>query len=223
MASYPNRCIRALVLSTLVGATCSQGNGASLSFERSQALLELLDNFGKAGLPNTEELAFHLCDLALPLTQAAQHKAQLGSYLEGIEPMRLSGQKLAEQPAAAQNGLRTARQLYRIAAAEILANYLNQDWGGTDFTFLPQDQLTAVFAQLDLQTPGYQVQWQLLVGGRWLILSAVPVTYPDSGKLSMELNLDNGIASLRGGDLGGKPLDAEKGSMPLVFLTWPDL
>ncbi len=83
MGSYRDRCsgsllIRALVvLSTLAGPTCSQGNGASLSFERSQALLELLDNFGKAGLPNTEELAFHLCDLALPLTKAARHKAQL--------------------------------------------------------------------------------------------------------------------------------------------------
>jgi len=169
--------------------------------------MRLIEAYGIAGLENGEELAFHLCDLALARIEDSGQKQQLDRVCDDLGALRSRRDQRVERAIAASlrpDALRAsyaaAIRLYRLAAGQIVYNLLNPEFDGERYSFLDLDALGQTLDEIG-STPieGYDLTMTEIIRGVEMQIEAHP-REPDGDFLC--LSFANGFGVLRGGGAG---------------------
>jgi len=188
------------------GLACLQT--PAISYDQGEKLLTILHTLGIAGLRNSVEFAFHLCDLGLSFISDPEQQKKIDGYLGELRILRknrddaifeeVSFRKL---PHSYITELEAVKLLYRLAAAQMVGNLFDSSFNGEKFRFFSAAEMGNMFPGLSTDKEGYQVQWEVIIEGTMIDFEAVPVSEGNEELRPFLLSFDKGFTFLFTGNL----------------------
>lgn len=200
----------------------------SISEHQGEQLLRILQNLGMAGFRNSEEAAFHLADLSIGYLNDPKQTEKVKEFLKITTPLRKQRDQKVLGQLRGENippdGYESAKLLFRFAAAQWIANLLNENFDGDQFEFFSPEGLKSKIPGIDLDLSGYSMEWKEIIPGQWLDLCAEPKIYGRNGFRSFCLAFERGHFDLIGGDFKGGKIDLLNQNIAgkLELKTWAE-
>jgi len=183
----------------------------SISNTQGALLLTVLENYSLSSLQNSEEAAFHLCDISHRFIQDPNHRNRIQEYLDSLRSLRqdrdtriameISGNKRAN---SYLTELHTAKMLFRLATAQFVGNLFNPNFDGENHRFFSKARISEMFPDLQMKSKGYLIDWKVIIAGAAIDFEATPVSTEKKRLRSFLLTYEKGIISLFGGYLSGE-------------------
>jgi hypothetical protein len=203
---------------------------SAISNSKGKELLEIIKNLGNSAFQNSEEYAFHLCELAVERLQNPVHQRKIRDYLYLLATVRkVRDQKMKRTLSGKMffsiysSEFQAAKLLYRFAAASLLSSLIL----GKEDLIVPENtkkMVRQLFPGITRKVPGYKLEWQEMFKGEELHLNAIPIRYSRDGFRSFLFIYNKGIVTLYAGDFGGSKVDLSKKRTKKIHLRkfFPD-
>lgn len=203
---------------------------SAISNSKGKELIKIIENLGNSAFQNSEEFAFHLCELAVEHLKDPVSRRKIRNYLYLLATVRkVRDQKMKRTLTGNTffsiycSELQAAKLLYRLAAASLLSSLIL----GKEDLKVPENtekMVRQLFPGITWKVSGYKLEWQEMFSGEELHLETIPIRYSRDGFRSFLLIYNKGIVTLYASDFDGKKVDLSKKRTKKIHLRkfFPD-